>query len=135
LTLGTTAFFSRATIAFDFKAERVELLRATFFFAVAVGRLGVGFFARASDLEAADFDPFRADDFAGEARFALGKFDLAFTALRLADFGADRPVELFLVDRVKPLVTGLLIRRSKWGRLADLQATQNSSRSLTQRLR
>ncbi len=112
LTLGLTAFFSR--VAFDFRAERAELFRATFFFAVAVRRFGLGFFPRTIDFEAADLDPFRTDDFDGEALFALGRFDLAFTAPRLADFGADRPTELFLVDRVKPLVTGSLIRRSKW---------------------
>jgi hypothetical protein len=132
LTLGTIAFFSRVAIALDFRAERVELRAATFFFGVAVGRLGVGFLARASDLEAADLDPLRANPFDGEALFAFGWFDLAFTPL--IDFWADRPVELFLVGRVKPLVTGLLIRRSKWKGLSDLQATQNSSRSLTQRL-
>lgn len=110
LTLGTTAFFAWVAIAFDF--GRVILLAATFFLGVAVGRLGVGFLVRASDLEAADLDPFRANDFAGEALFALGWFDLAFTARPLTDFWTDRPVELFLVDRVKPLVTGVLIRRS-----------------------
>jgi hypothetical protein len=113
LTLGTTGFFSRVAIAFDFRAERLELLRATFFFAATVGRLGIGFFARASDLEVAALDLFRATDFEGEALFALGCFDLAFTAPRLADFEADLPAELLLVDRVKPLVTGVLIRRSK----------------------
>ena len=98
-------------MAFDFTAERLDLVAATFFFGGAFGRLAVAFFARASDLEAADLDPFRVNDF-GEALFALGWFDLAFTARPLTDFWTDRPVELFLVDRVKPLVTGVLIRRS-----------------------
>lgn len=113
LTLGTTGFFSRVAITFDFGAERVELLRATFFFAVAAGRFGADFFVRASDLEAAALDPFRATDFDGEALLALGRFDFGFTAPRLADFDADRPAELLLFDLVMPLVTGLLIRRSK----------------------
>lgn len=99
-------------MAFDFTAERPERVAATFFFGGAFGRLAVGFLARASDLEAADLDPFRANDF-GEALFALGCFDLAFTARRLTDFWTDRPVELFRVCRLKPLVTGVLIRRSK----------------------
>ena len=70
LTLGTFVFFSRVTIGFDFSVERVDLLAATFFLAVAVGRLGVGFFPRTSDLEAADLDPFRASDFDGVALLA-----------------------------------------------------------------
>ena len=113
LTLGTTGFFSRAPIAFDFRAGRVELVRASFFFALAAERLAAGCFDRASDLEVAVLDPFRATDLVGEALFALGWFDLAFTVPRLAGFETERPVELLLVDLVKPLVTGLLIRRSK----------------------
>ncbi|HET6890935.1 MAG TPA: hypothetical protein VFH31_07520, partial [Pyrinomonadaceae bacterium] len=69
LTRGTSAFFSRVTIRFDFSVERVDLLAATFFFAVAVGRFGVGFFPRTSDL-AADLDPLRASDFDGVALLA-----------------------------------------------------------------
>jgi hypothetical protein len=67
LTLGTTAFRSRVAITFDFS---VELLCATFFFADAVGRFGIGFFTREADFEAADLDPFRANDFDGEALLA-----------------------------------------------------------------
>lgn len=70
LTLGTSAFFARVTIVFDFSLERVERLAAIFFFAVAVGRFGVGFLPRTSDLEAADLDPLRASDFDGVALLA-----------------------------------------------------------------
>lgn len=70
LTLGTSAFFSRVRTGFDFSVERLELLAATFFFALAVGRFGVGFFPRTSDLEAAGLDPLRASDFDGVALLA-----------------------------------------------------------------
>ena len=73
------------------------------------------FFARlfdAEDLDVAGLETLRAAVLEEVALFALGRTDFVFIdRLLTAAFGADRRVGVRDVDRLKPLVTGLLIRR------------------------
>lgn len=120
---------SRAT-ALDFAEDRDGAVFATFFLEGGVARFTERFF-EAGDLEVADFAVFRADDFDPAALVALGRLALVFNVAFFTDFGAERPVDVRLDDFLKPLVTGLLISRSKMGGRRPCKATQNSSRSLT----
>src|SRR5688500_15699179 len=84
--------------------------------ALAPARLGRGFFARPFDeaFDAAALERLRLAGFEAVALFALGRTDFAFIVRPLTDdFGADRRAAVRDVDRLKPFVTGLLIRRFK----------------------
>ena len=133
MTLGTTGFLSRAT-ALVLAAERDGAVFVTFFRDGAAARLTEDFFVRlgeVADLEDADFAGFRVDDLDPAALVALGRFDFDFNFGLLTDLGAERALDVRRVDLLKPLVTGLLISRSKLGGWRPCKATQNSSRSLT----
>lgn len=68
----------------------------------------------APDLEDADLETLRFVVFAAVALFALGLADLASSDRPLIeDLGDDLRVGVRDVDRLIPLVTGLLIRGSK----------------------
>ncbi len=88
------------------------------FFCEAVGvRFAKGFLARlldAADFDVAGLETLRLADFVAAALFAFGRIDFVFTERPLrADFGDDRRVGVCDLDRLMPLVTGLLIRRFK----------------------
>ena len=111
-----------------FAAERAIVLFAVLavFFGAEVGvRLANCFFARlfdADDLDIADLEALRAAVLEVVALFALGRTDFVFIErLLTADFGADRRVGVRDVDRLKPLVTGLLIRKVQLERPVALQ--------------
>lgn len=104
----------------DFAGDRAIALLAVFgvFLCEAVGvRFAKGFLARllaAATLDAADFETLRFEVFAAAALFALGRLDFVCIERPLTeDFGDDRRVGVRDVDRLMPLVTGLLIRRFK----------------------
>ncbi|MCM3905720.1 MAG: hypothetical protein ND866_28845 [Pyrinomonadaceae bacterium] len=110
----------RLTLALDFTAARVVTLLAALgvFFADAVGvRFAKGFLTRlldAADLDGAGLETLRLGDFVTAARFAFGRIDFVFTERPLrADFEVDRRAGVCDLDRLMPLVTGLLIRRFK----------------------
>ncbi|HKY28756.1 MAG TPA: hypothetical protein VJM12_12525 [Pyrinomonadaceae bacterium] len=117
-------------IALDFAEERDGAVFAVFFLEGGDARLTEGFF-ETDDLDDVDFAVFRADGFDPAARFALGRLDFVFNVAFFTDFGAERPCDVRRDDLLKPLVTGLLISRSKLGGRRPCKATQNSSRSLT----
>ncbi len=88
------------------------------FFREAVGvRFAKGFLARpldAADLDVADLETLRLAGFVAAALFALGRIDFVCIERPLTeDFGDDRRVGVLDLDRLMPLVTGLLIRRFK----------------------
>ena len=130
MTTGTTVFFSRLSPTLDFNAGRAVVLLAVFgvFFCEAVGvRFAKAFFARlldAADLDAADLDAadldvagletLRLAGFEAAALFALGRLDFVCIERPLREvFGDDGRVGVRDLDRLMPLVTGLLIRRFK----------------------
>jgi hypothetical protein len=87
------------------------------FFCEAVGvRLAKGFLARlwdTEDLDVASLESLRLGGFEAAALFALGRTDFVCIERPLTeDFGDDRRVGVRDVDRLMPLVTGLLIRGS-----------------------
>ena len=114
-------------------AERDGAVFAAFFLECAVAYLAEAFFVRVetADLDDAGFAVFRTDDFEPAALVALGRLGFVFSFALFTDFGAERAFDVRRVDLVKPLVTGLLISRSKLGGRRPCKATQNSSRSLT----
>lgn len=104
----------------DFTADRAVMLLAVFsvFFCGVVGlRFARGFLARlldAADLDLAGFETLRLVSFEAAALFALGLIDFVCIERPLReDFGEDRRVGVRDLDRLMPLVTGLLIRRFK----------------------
>jgi hypothetical protein len=115
LTPGTTVFFRRLTLALDFTPDRAVMLLAVFgvFFCEAVGvRFAKGFFARLLDAADLDVAGLRPAGFEVAALFALARIDFVCIERPLGeDF--DRRVGGRDVDRLMPLVTGLLIRRFK----------------------
>lgn len=120
MTPGTSVFLRLLTLALDFTAERVVRLLAVFgvFFCDAVGvRFAKGFLTRlldVADLDDAGLETLRPGDFVAAARFAFCRLDFVFTERALgADFGDDRCAGVCDLDRLMPLVTGLLIRRFK----------------------
>lgn len=127
LTPGTTVFFWRARVLFG--------SLGVFFCAAADVRLAKGFFPKgffARVFAAADLEAFRAAGLVAVARCAFGRADLAFTLRPLTeDFGADRRDVVRDVDRLKPFVTGLLIRRSRSERRVGLSTAVRTSGSLT----
>ena len=86
------------------------------------------FFARlfnAKDLDVAVLETLRPAVLEAVALFAFGRTDFGFIERVLtADFGADRRVGVRDVDRLKPLVTGLLIRNVQIERAVALQGPQ-----------
>jgi hypothetical protein len=122
-TGGTTVFFSRVSVGFALIAGRaVELLVVfgVFFCAALDVRLTRGFFARAfdpadlavADLDVAGLETLRVGGLAVAALFALGLVDFVCIERPLREvFGDDGRVGVRDLDRLMPLVTGLLIRR------------------------
>ncbi|MBA2527796.1 MAG: hypothetical protein H0V18_18750 [Pyrinomonadaceae bacterium] len=103
----------------DFNADRAVMLFAVFevFFCGAVGpRLVKAFLARlldAEDLEVG-FESLRLAGFEAATLFALDRADFVCIERPLTeDFGDARRVGVRDVDRLVPLVTGLLIWGSK----------------------
>jgi hypothetical protein len=101
----------------DFAAARAAMLFAVFgvFFCEARGvRFTKGFLAgllAAADLDLTCLESLRLG-FEAAARFALGRTGFACIARPLTDdFGDDRRVGVRDVDRLMPLVTGLLIKK------------------------
>jgi hypothetical protein len=102
----------------DFTAARAVMLFAVFgvFFCEAGGvRFTKGFLAgllAAADLDLTCLESLRLAGFEAAARFALGRTGFAWIARPLTDdFGDDRRVGVRDVDRLMPLVTGLLIKK------------------------
>ncbi len=84
-----------------------------FFFEVVGERFAKGFLARlldAADLDVAGLESLRLAGFEAAALFALARIDFVCIERPLTeDFGDDRRVGVRDVDRLMPLVTGLLI--------------------------
>lgn len=118
MTLGTTVFFNRLSLALDFTAARAIVLfavLAVFFCAAGEARFVSGFFALAfdaTDLTVANLEDLRPVGFEPAALFALGLADLVCIERPLReDFGDDRRVGVCDLDPLMPFVTGLLITR------------------------
>ncbi|CAN5873869.1 hypothetical protein BH18ACI4_BH18ACI4_05870 [soil metagenome] len=109
MTLETTDFLTRVTLDLDFSTDRSVILAILGVFlreGVEV-RFGTGFLAWLFD--AADLRP---GGFATAALLALARPDVVCTERPLTeDFEDDRRAAVRDVDRLMPLVTGLLIRK------------------------
>ena len=117
---GTTGFLRRLTLALDFAVARGVTLLAVFgvfFCDAAEVRFAKGFLTRlleAADLDVAGLETLRLADFVAAARCALGRTDFVCTGRPFTeDFGDGRRAGVCDLDRLMPLVTGLLIRRFK----------------------
>lgn len=100
------------TVTFGFGTARELVLFAVLALFFGAERLATGFRVRLA--EDADLETFRDTDLDAAALFALGRLDFVFIVRAFtAVFFVGRRVVVRDVDRLRPFVTGLLIRRSK----------------------